>query len=134
MKGTLRREQAQAGAIEALRPLRYGTNDYFFVQTYQGMTVLNDPNRKLEGQVRLDAKDPDGVPNVKLQIEAAKAGGGFVYYRFPRPDSKEPVQKVSYAGGFDPWPWAACTAAHVDGIPTQYRPTLRWPRPAAFRL
>src|SRR5258708_37204785 len=102
MKGTLRREEAQDGAIEALRPLRYGANDYFYVQNYQGMTVLNDPNRKLEGQVRLDAKDPDGGPNVKLQIEAAKAGGGFVYYRVPPPDSKEPVPKGSYAGGFRP--------------------------------
>src|SRR5258708_2583874 len=132
--GTLSREQAQAGAIEALRPLRYGANDYFFVQTYQGMTVLNDPNRKLEGQVRLDAKDPDGVPNVKLQIEAAKAGGGFVYYRFPRPDSKEPVQKVSYAGGFDPWQWAICTGVYVDDIATEYRQTLIWLVLAAFGI
>src|SRR5258708_21812012 len=122
MKGTLRREEAQDGAIEALRPLRYGANDYFYVQNYQGMTVLNDPNRKLEGQVRLDAKDPDGVPNVKLQIEAAKAGGGFVYYRFPRPDSKEPVQKGSYAGGFQPRPRAVLPRAYLPRLPTDDRP------------
>jgi methyl-accepting chemotaxis protein len=122
--GTLTREQAQTGSIEALRPLRYGSNDYFFIQNYQGMTILNGPNRALEGKVRLDAKDPDGVPQVKLQIDAAKAGGGFVYYRFPRPDSKEPVQKVSYAGGFDPWQWAICTGVYVDDIEADFRAAL----------
>src|SRR5277367_6241233 len=45
--GTLTRDQAQAGAIEALRPLRYGANDYFFVQNYEGKTILNDTNRAL---------------------------------------------------------------------------------------
>jgi methyl-accepting chemotaxis protein len=122
--GTLTREQAQAGAIEALRPLRYGANDYFFVQNYDGKTILNDTNRALEGRTRLDAKDPDGVPNVRLQIDAAKSGGGFVYYRFPRADSKTPVEKVSYAGGFDPWQWAICTGVYVDDIEAEYRATL----------
>jgi len=122
--GTLTRAAAQAGAIEALRPVRYGANDYFFIQNYEGKTILNDSNRALEGKVRLDAKDPDGVPNVKLQIDAAKAGGGFVYYRFPRPGSKDPVQKVSYAGGFDPWQWAVCTGVYVDDIDAEYRATL----------
>src|SRR5271170_178088 len=122
--GTLTREQAQAGAIEALRPLRYGANDYFFVQNYEGKTILNDTNRALEGKTRLDVTDPDGVPNVRLQIDAAKSGGGFVYYRFPRADSKNPIQKVSYAGGFDPWQWAICTGVYVDDIDAEYRAIL----------
>jgi methyl-accepting chemotaxis protein len=122
--GTLTRDQAQAGAIETLRPLRFGDGDYFFVQNYQGLTLLNDPKRELEGKERLNAKDPDGVPNVLRQIEAAKSGGGIVYYRFPRPGSQEPIQKVSYAGGFDPWQWAICTGVYVDDIEAEYRATL----------
>src|SRR5258708_33585494 len=98
------------------------------------MTGPHDPNRRLEGEVRLEANGRDGGPNVKLQIEAAKAGGGFVYYRFPRPDSKEPVQKVSYAGGFDPWQWAICTGVYVDDIATEYRQTLIWLVLAAFGI
>ena len=39
--GTLTTEQAQAGAIAALRPLRYGSGDYYFLQRYDGMTLLN---------------------------------------------------------------------------------------------
>ena len=122
--GALTREQAQAGAIEALRPLRYGADDYFFIQSYDGVTLLNGPKPELEGKPRLYATDPDGVPNVRLQIEAAQAGGGFVYYRFPRPGSQEPVQKVSYAGGFAPWHWAICTGVYIDDIDAEYHATL----------
>jgi methyl-accepting chemotaxis protein len=122
--GTLTTEQAQAGAIAALRPLRYGSGDYYFLQRYDGMTLLNGPKPELEGHFRLDSQDPDGVYNVRLQIAAAKAGGGFVYYRFPRAGSDEPVQKVSYAGGFDPWGWAICTGVYVDDIEVEYHHTL----------
>jgi methyl-accepting chemotaxis protein len=122
--GTLTTEEAQAGAIAALRPLRYGSEDYYFIQRYDGMTLLNGPKPDLEKKSRWDAKDPDGVPNVRLQIEAAKAGGGFVYYRFPRADGSEPVQKVSYAGGFDPWQWAICTGVYIDDIEDEYEATL----------
>jgi methyl-accepting chemotaxis protein len=123
--GILTTPQAQAGAIAALRPLRYDGTEYFFIQRYDGRTLLNGPKPELEAlPSRIDALDPDGVPNVRLQIEAAKAGGGFVYYRFPRPGSSEPVQKVSYAGGFDPWEWAICTGVYVDDIEVEYDQTL----------
>jgi methyl-accepting chemotaxis protein len=123
--GTLTTAQAQAGAIAALRPLRYGGSEYFFIQRYDGKTMLNGPKPELEAQPsRMDVVDPDGVPNVRLQIQAAEAGGGFVYYRFPRPGSGEPVQKVSYAGGFDPWKWAICTGVYVDDIEAEYDRTL----------
>jgi methyl-accepting chemotaxis protein len=122
--GELTLEQAQAGTIAALRPLRYGGGEYFFIQRYDGTTVLNGPNPNLEGQPRMDAHDPDGVYNVRLQIEAAKAGGGFVYYRFPRSGSDEPIKKVSFAGGFDPWQWAICTGVYIDDIEREYLGTL----------
>jgi methyl-accepting chemotaxis protein len=123
--GTLTTAQAQAGAIAALRPLRYGGSEYFFIQRYDGKTMLNGPKPELEAQPsRMDVVDPDGVPNVRLQIQAAEAGGGFVYYRFPRPGSGEPVQKVSYAVGFDPWKWAICTGVYVDDIEAEYDRTL----------
>jgi methyl-accepting chemotaxis protein len=123
--GTLTTDQAQAGAIAALRPLRYGGSEYFFIQRYDGKTLLNGPKPELEAlPSRIEVLDPDGVPNVRLQIEAAKAGGGFVYYRFPRPGSSEPVQKVSYAGGFKDWEWAICTGVYIDDIEAEYDRTL----------
>ena len=122
--GILTRKQAQAGAIAQLRMFRYGNNDYFFIQRYDGITVLNPNKPKLEGKMRIDARDPDGVPNVRLQVEAAQAGGGVVYYRFPRAGANEPVAKVSYMGGFDPWRWAIGTGVYVGDITAQFRSAL----------
>jgi len=117
--GALTREQAQEGAKEELRPFRFGDNNYFFIQRYDGVTILN-PKRELEGKSRMDATDPDGVPNVRLQIEAARSGGGWVSYRFPRADARDPVPKISYAVGFEPWQWAICTGIYIDDVDALY--------------
>ncbi len=122
--GTLSREQAQAAAIVMLRSLRYGNNEYFWINRYDGVTVLHANQPGLEGKYRWGVTDPDGVPHVRIQIEAAKTGGGFVYYRFPRIGSLEPVRKVAYAAGFDPWQWAIGTGAYVDDIESESRSAL----------
>jgi methyl-accepting chemotaxis protein len=119
--GGLTEQAAQAGAIAALRPLRYGHgNDYFFIQQYDLVTVLNDAKRELERpEPRLD------VPYLRDQVEAARRGGGFVYYDFPRPGTVKAVRKVSYAGGFDPWHWAVCTGVYIDDIDDDFDNMLR---------
>jgi len=123
--GAMTREQAQAGAIAMLRSLRYGNDEYFWINRYDGVTVLHANQPKLEGKFRLGVSDPDGVPQVRIQIEEAKAhGGGFVYYRFPRIGSLKPVRKVAYAAGFEPWQWAIGTGAYVDDIDAEFRSAL----------
>ena len=122
--GALTREQAQAGAREELKQLRFDGDNYFFGQTYDGVTAVHvDP--KLLGKDRLDTKDPDGVPIVRLQIAAAKNGGGYIYYRIQRVSasgiqSGEPVPKMSYVMGFDPWQWTIGTGVYLDDIDAFY--------------
>jgi methyl-accepting chemotaxis protein len=114
--GELTREAAQKAALDQLRDIRFGVaEDYFFVQRYDGVTLLN-PNRQLEGKNRLDVKDSSGTPYVRDQIDAAKNGGGLVTYRFPRPDTTTPLPKLSYSLGFAPWEWAICTGIYIDDI------------------
>jgi methyl-accepting chemotaxis protein len=118
--GALTPEQAQQGAREELRTFRFGGDNYYFVQQYDGVVLLNPNHRDLEGQQRINATDPDGVHQVARQIEAAKAGGGWVSYRFTRIDTKEPVPKLSYAKGFEPWGWAYGTGIYIDDVDTAY--------------
>ena len=123
--GAISREEAQAKAAAALRKLRYGNGDYFFVQSYAGITVVQ-ANPALEGKYRMDAKDVDGVPMVRLQIEAGERGGGFVYYRFGRSggvNNGAPVPKLSYGLGFDPWKWSICSGIYIDDVDAIYRHT-----------
>jgi methyl-accepting chemotaxis protein len=118
--GALSREQAQAGAREELRPFRFGDDNYFFTQRYDGVVVLNSNRADLEGKNRIDAADQDGVHQVRLQVEAAQAGGGWVHYRYPRIEASDPVPKLSYVVGFDTWQWALGTGIYIDDVDAVY--------------
>jgi signal transduction histidine kinase len=122
--GSLTEEQAQAAAVAALRPLRYGSEGYFSINRFDGLTILHANLPNLEGRYRLDAADADGVAHVRLQIEAARHGGGFVYYRFPRLDGTDAVPKLSYAAAFEPWQWAIGTGVYIDDIESEFRSDL----------
>ena len=123
--GTLSRAAAQAGAIEELSQLRFASNNYFFAQNYEGVTVLH-ADRALEGKNRIATVDPDGVRTVVRQIEEAKRGGGFIYYRATRTGGTSAVAgvgvspKLSYITGFDPWQWAFGTGIYIDDVDTIY--------------
>ncbi|HEV2548788.1 MAG TPA: cache domain-containing protein [Stellaceae bacterium] len=123
--GKLTREQAQEAAKDQLRHLRYAKDDYFFVQRYDGTTLVQ-VNRDLEGKNRSDATDVDGVPMVRLQAEAGKKGGDFIFYRWPHPGTKDPVQKVSYCFGLDAWEWSVCTGIYIDDVDAIYYATARY--------
>jgi methyl-accepting chemotaxis protein len=124
-KGELARADAQKAAIAQLRELRYGAaKDYIFIQGYDGTAILNPGSPRLEGQRRLDAVDADGVPNVRQQIEAAKAGGGFVWYRFPRAQGQPPLQKVSYVLPIPEWQWAVASGIYLDDVEAIFRRAL----------
>ncbi len=123
--GALSREAAQAGAVDELTRLRFAANNYFFAQNYDGVTVLH-ADRALVGKNRLDIVDPDGVRTVARQIEVAKQGSGFIYYRATRTGGTSAVNgagvspKVSYIMGFEPWGWAFGTGIYIDDVDTIY--------------
>ncbi|MTJ79963.1 MAG: HAMP domain-containing protein [Telmatospirillum sp.] len=123
VSGQMTREQAQQAARDQLWRLRFGNNIYFFIQTYDGVTVLQ-LNRELEGKNRLDVVDADGKPTVRMQIEAAKRGGDVIYYRQTRTGGEgtgaDAIDKMAFALGYEPWQWAVCTGIYIDDVDTIY--------------
>jgi methyl-accepting chemotaxis protein len=121
--GALTREQAQAGATDQIWHMRFADNNYFFIQRYDGVTVLQ-LERDAEGKNRLDSKDPDGVFKVREQIAAAQRGGDFVHYTASRSgadDRGDISPKLAYAAPFEPWQWAICTGIYIDDVDVIYR-------------
>ncbi len=104
--GTLSREQAQSQAKEALRTFRYGDNDYVWINDLEPRVVMHPFRKDLEGQNVGELKDPKGV---RLFSEFAatvkRSGEGFVAYDWPKPGVSEPVGKISFVRGFQPWGW-----------------------------
>ncbi|XWO56462.1 methyl-accepting chemotaxis protein [Pseudomonas luteola] len=119
--GTLSREAAQQGALAVLKALRYGRNDYLWVNDLQPRMVMHPMNPKLDGQDLSAYKDPDGKALFNEMVVVAKNGGGVVAYRWPKPGASEPVPKVSYVKQFEPWGWVLGTGVYLDDLQAEFR-------------
>jgi methyl-accepting chemotaxis protein len=107
--GKISEEDAKNAARDSLRDLRYGEDDYYFGFDTEGVYFLHGGSPKLEGQNKLDMQDTHGKYIVRELIAAAKAGGGFVDYWFPRAGQQNPEPKLGYTTLFTPWNWVVGT-------------------------
>ncbi|MDZ5645957.1 methyl-accepting chemotaxis protein [Nitrospirillum sp. BR 11828] len=125
--GEMTRAQAQKGAQDDIRKLRFGNGEYVYVNQYDGVTVVHI-KREFEGKNRMDFKTADGVETVRLGIEAAKQGGGSFTYTYPRPGNKggpaESFPKMTYSLGFEPWQWALGAGIYIDDVDAIYHDIL----------
>jgi methyl-accepting chemotaxis protein len=90
---------------------------YYF--TYIGTTIFMHPTLpQREGEDLGNTQDKNGVYYVKELYEAAKKGGGFVEFVFPKPPSMDIAPKlgyVEYIPGTDIW---LSTGVYIDVIET----------------
>ncbi|MEZ0167446.1 methyl-accepting chemotaxis protein [Microvirga sp. TS319] len=114
--GLLTKEAAQERAKAEMRAIRFGNNDYFFVYTYEGLNLVHGGNAKNEGKNLLNSKDAHGVRFNAEIIDAAKRGGGYVNFQFPRAGETLPSPKIAYAFDFSPWQWVIGTGVYTDDL------------------
>lgn len=114
--GKMSDAEAKERGKALLRPIRYGDGSYFFAFDENGTTVVMDLNRQLEGKMRLDAVDANGVRYNQDMFDAARRGGGFVRFAFPRGRETEPKPKIGYAAEVPNWRWVVGTGVYIDDI------------------
>ena len=115
--GVMTRPQAQAAALSTLRALRYGQDDYFWVNDMQPRMVMHPFSPQLEGQDLSTRTDADGVFMFREMTEIARRdGSGFLNYRWAKPGQEEPASKVSYVKAFKPWGWVIGSGVYTDQI------------------
>ncbi|WP_298399073.1 methyl-accepting chemotaxis protein [uncultured Azonexus sp.] len=119
--GKISEEDAKNAARDSLRDLRYGEDDYYFGFDTEGVYFLHGGNPKLEGQNKLDMQDTHGKYIIRELIAAAKAGGGFVDYWFPRAGQNKPEPKLGYTTLFTPWNWVVGTGIYIDDVDKEFR-------------
>ena len=118
--GELSEDAAKSAALQALEVMRAENDAYYFNIYDTGYHLLMHPFRKdLVGKDMKDFRTDDGVRIYYDQVEAAKAGGGFVNYRWAKPGSKGEIEKVAYAGLFAPWNWVVSSGVYMDGVQQQ---------------
>jgi methyl-accepting chemotaxis protein len=123
--GKIGTDEAKARAKEALSSMRYGNGDYIFVHDYDGISLVHAKSA-LVGTNMMDAKDSQGSPYMVNLIRAAREGGGYTSYYFPRAGESEPQPKIGYTVGIDDWRWEIGSGVYIDDIDDMFRSRLMW--------
>lgn len=114
--GEYTKEQAQQIGADLLRNLKYGTDGYFWADTYDGTNIVL-LGKDIEGENRLDTEDTNGFKMVQAIIEAGQnPEGGYVDYHFPKPNETKPSPKRAYSKAFEPFQWVIGTGNYTDYI------------------
>ena len=114
--GLLSEAAAKKQAADLIRNLRFDGDNYFWIDTVDGVNVVL-LGRDTEGKSRYEDVDPTGKKLIQEIIRSGlKPGGGFSEYHFPKPNQSEAVGKRSYSLLFEPYGWVIGTGNWTDDI------------------
>ena len=115
--GRMSRDQAQTAAKAAVGAMRYGQDDYFWINDMHPTMVMHPMKPALNGKDLSENKDADGVLMFKEFVAVVqKDGEGFVEYQWAKPNQDEASPKISYVKGFAPWGWVIGSGVYVDNV------------------
>ena len=119
--GKVPREQAQEMAKAAVAELRYGNNEYFWINDLQGTMLMHPFKPELVGKGGDTIRDPNGFLVIaEAANKARKDGAGFLSYLWPKPGKEVPVEKISYVQRFEPWGWVVASGLYLDDLRDEF--------------
>ncbi len=115
--GRMSKAEAQARAIAVIKDLRYGDNDYFWINDMVPTMVMHPMKPELDGKNIGEVTDPNGKHLfVDCLRVAREKGSGFVSYEWPKPGHDKPVPKISFVKLFPKWGWVIGSGIYVDDV------------------
>lgn len=116
-KNKMSESDAKQAAKDAVRALRYGADEYFWINDMNTRMVMHPIKPALDGTDLSGNKDPTGKHLFTEMVQTVKDHGeGFVFYMWPKPGSEAPVEKVSFVKGFKPWGWVIGSGVYIDSV------------------
>jgi len=113
-------QQIKARLLEQIGRIRYGAEDYIFVVSYDGTTLMNDTQRHLIGKNIWNLTDPNGVKVIQEERKAVEnPEGDFIYYTWEKPTTGKLSPKTSFMKGIKEWEWMIGTGIYLDDVETQ---------------
>ncbi len=120
--GRLTEDAAQQAALADIRAMRYGSNDYFWVNDMTPTMLMHPIKPELNGKNIADIKTPDGAFLFRDMVKIIQdRGGDFYQYLWPKPGFDKPVPKISYVKGFAPWGWIIGTGVYLDDVAATFQ-------------
>ena len=116
-EGTMTTAEAQYAAVTMIKKLRYEEKEYFWINDMKPIMIMHPYKSELDGKDLSDFKDPNGKRLFVAFVDTVKkSGAGFVDYLWPKPNFKDPVPKISYVKGFQPWEWIIGSGIYIDDV------------------
>jgi methyl-accepting chemotaxis protein len=120
--GQMSIEAAQEAAKAAVKDLRYGDNEYFWINGLDGMMVMHPIKPAMDGKDLRKLPDPSGKLFFTEMIDVVtRDKAGFVSYLWPKPGHEQPVPKLSYVKGIDGWNWLVGSGIYIDDVDAAFR-------------
>jgi len=115
--GKMSEENAKVAALGALEAIRYNGTDYLWVNDLDTIVLMHPIVKDFVGKAQNNFQDSYGRYLYREIVDIAKRDGqGSLTYHWPKPDSDEPIEKVSYVELFKPWGWVLGTGLYVDDV------------------
>lgn len=121
-----RTQTAQNMIKSDIETLRYGNNNYFWINDTHPKMVLHptvpalngkDISRYTKNGKIITAEGTETPMFVEMARLCKEAGEGYVSYLWPSlDDSDKWVRKLSYVRYFEPWNWIIGTGVYVDKV------------------
>ncbi|MEZ4599902.1 MAG: cache domain-containing protein [Syntrophotaleaceae bacterium] len=116
-QGRLSREEGRQLALETVRQLRFGEDNYFWINDFEPRMIMHPIDEELVGESLVNYRDPNGK---ELFVEMAslvrKQGEGFIEYVWHKPGSQQPAAKVSFVKELPEWGWIIGAGVYTDDI------------------
>jgi signal transduction histidine kinase len=97
--GSITDENQRIEAIRAfIDPIRFfgDQSGYFYVYNYNCINIAHAIDKTLPGKDLTDYQDMKGLYVIRELSKTAKAGGGYVTFYWPHPQTKEEQRKIGY--------------------------------------
>jgi methyl-accepting chemotaxis protein len=120
--GVLSSEQAKSLAREAVKTLRYGNSEYFWINDRHPRMLMHPFKPEMDGADISDFADPNGKMLFREMVSTASASsdGGFVDYEWPKPGASQLQPKISFVKLQPDWGWIVGSGLYTDDIRQQF--------------
>lgn len=119
--GDIDEATAKDNALRAIESLRYEGSNYFWVNDTNAVMIMHPIKPELNGKNLADFEDPTGKKLFTEMVNVVKSNGkGEVDYKWPKPGFEEPVDKISYVMGFEPWGYIVGSGTYIDDVDSTF--------------